>query len=95
MAIEAVRAPVIGAGIRAKRLTRHVFVGYVYASILTVCVGWALLEFGGLEGAVVGLTLAQVVVAFVFVRVHLGNRGEDGAAAAFGADRRPRLADVC
>ena len=53
---------VISSALRAKRLSRHLFVSQAYASLVAVPVGWALIKLWGVEGAVVGMVLTNVVV---------------------------------
>jgi O-antigen/teichoic acid export membrane protein len=62
------------AALTARRLTRHVFLGYAASAVVSVAVGWALLAEIGASGAVVGM-LASWAVSMAFFLRALGRRG--------------------
>ncbi|HZN65461.1 MAG TPA: oligosaccharide flippase family protein [Tepidisphaeraceae bacterium] len=53
---------VVTSALRAKQLSRRLFISQLYASLVAAPVGWALIKFLGVEGAVVGIILTNVVV---------------------------------
>ena len=53
---------VITSALRAQQLSRHLFVSQVYATLVALPVGWVLIKYWGVEGAVLGMILTNVVV---------------------------------
>ncbi len=62
------------AALTARRLTRHVFLGYAASAVASVTAGWALLAEIGASGAVVGMLAGWAVSMAFFLRA-LGRRG--------------------
>jgi O-antigen/teichoic acid export membrane protein len=54
--------PIASSALRAVRATRYIFVGYVWASVISVCLGWALVKFLAAPGAVTGMIVSALIV---------------------------------
>jgi O-antigen/teichoic acid export membrane protein len=61
---------IIGAALKAKRLTRHIFFGHAIASLIAILFGWVLVATLGVVGAVIGMGLAGVVRTYLFWRAY-------------------------
>jgi O-antigen/teichoic acid export membrane protein len=70
-------AYLFSAAITAKRRTRDIFVGNVYGAATTLAFGWIFIETLGVEGAVVGMTVAVALVAATFWRAYRKSMRED------------------
>jgi O-antigen/teichoic acid export membrane protein/thymidylate kinase len=60
----ALMTSVLTSALRATQLGRHLFVSQLYATVLAVPVGWVLITYWGVEGAVAGMILTNLVVGF-------------------------------
>ena len=61
---------VVTSALIAKRRTRPLFTGNLYAGLLGVAVGWLLIQTWEVEGAAVGMILGAVVLNVVFWRAY-------------------------
>jgi len=60
---------IVSAALRAKRLTRPIFVTYVYTSVITLSSGWLLILLLGVKGGIVGMIMTSLVATVRFWRV--------------------------
>jgi O-antigen/teichoic acid export membrane protein len=74
--------------LNAKRLTRPLFRGNVYAAVLGLVLGWLLVAALGVNGAAIGMIAGAVVLILVFWRAYrtpapatVSETGENVAAA--------------
>ena len=63
--------PILSAALMARRLTRCIFRGYTYTSLVAVTTGWLFLRFIGIEGALVGMILTILIAYLVFWRAYV------------------------
>jgi O-antigen/teichoic acid export membrane protein len=63
------------AALNARRLTRPLFVGNVYAALIGGGLGWLFVEAGGVEGATVGMIVGALVLVAVFWRAYRARPG--------------------
>jgi O-antigen/teichoic acid export membrane protein/thymidylate kinase len=78
-AFVALMTSVITSALRAGRLARHLFISQLWATALALPVGWVLIAHLGIEGAVVGMILTNLVVG---LSNYLAYRREQLAPAA-------------
>jgi len=64
------------AALAAKRLTKHIFMAYVYTALVAVGLGWVLLHGLGVNGTFVGLTLTAIMVNVHFWLTYRRHRNE-------------------
>ena len=65
---------IVSAALKAKRLTRCIFRGYVYTSLMAVSFGWLFIKAIGVEGALVGMILTSLIANLVFWRAYCRDR---------------------
>jgi O-antigen/teichoic acid export membrane protein len=58
----------LGSALRARRETRSIFRGHLYAGVVTVGVGWLVVRAGGVEGAALGMVVSAVAGLTVVLR---------------------------
>ena len=78
-AFVAMMTSVITSALRAGRLARHLFISQLWATALALPVGWVLIAHQGIEGAVVGMILTNLMVG---LSNYLAYRREQSAPAA-------------
>ena len=74
-------ASIVTSALRAKQLSRHLFVSQLYASLVAAPVGWALITLWGVEGAVVGMIVTSLVVGLSNYLAYLRDQSTDVAPA--------------
>jgi O-antigen/teichoic acid export membrane protein len=83
----ALMTSVITSALRAKQLSRHLFVSQVYATLVALPVGWALIKYFGVEGAVLGMILTNVVVGVSNYLAYQRDQAANGPHRSGEADK--------
>jgi O-antigen/teichoic acid export membrane protein len=73
----ALMASIVTSALRAKQLSRHLFVSQLYASLVAAPVGWVLITTWGVEGAVVGMIVTSLVVGLSNYLAYLRDQSTD------------------
>ena len=69
----------VGSALRARRQTRPIFRGHLYAGVVAVAGGWLIVRVGGVEGAALGMVASAAVVLTVVLRAFVaGSTTVDG-----------------
>jgi O-antigen/teichoic acid export membrane protein/thymidylate kinase len=76
-------AMLIAAALRAKRMTRSLFIGQLYASLIAIPIGWITIHALGTIGAVLGMTVTYLALSFLFWRAY--RRDQQGHLPPVGA----------
>lgn len=72
---------ILSAALSAKRLTRHIFIGYVYRFAVALPLSWLFIRAFGLKGVLLDLILMSLIVIGVFWRVYRRDLTQAPAAA--------------
>ncbi|MFL5561393.1 MAG: lipopolysaccharide biosynthesis protein [Gemmatimonadaceae bacterium] len=64
-------AMIVSAALQARRMTRSVFMAYLYSSVVAVSSGWMLIRSFGLTGALIGMIATTLIANVVFWRSYL------------------------
>jgi O-antigen/teichoic acid export membrane protein len=71
----------LGAAVRAKRLTKWVFLGNVCSGLAAITLGWLIIAVGGVHGAVVGMIVSSVIAGLVLLRGYRSSRTNSNEAS--------------
>lgn len=66
--------PILSAALMARRLTRCIFRGHCYTSLVAVTSGWLFLRSIGIEGALVGMITTTLIAYIVFLHAYITER---------------------
>ncbi|HUY99044.1 MAG TPA: oligosaccharide flippase family protein [Thermomicrobiaceae bacterium] len=77
----------LGTALKARQISRPIFIGQLGAGLLSIPTGWLLIEAFGLPGAVLSMILTSLIVLAVYWRAQaLGGLGRHIPAVAGGED---------
>ena len=65
---------ILGAALRARRLTRELFDGQLYASLVSLPIGWLLIRLFGVKGTALGMLVTYLAMIVLFYRAYRGAR---------------------